>query len=351
MTLLSIPATAGRRTRSTSARSRAWDACRTSRPSWTRTRRSRPAKLYQDKTAVTAADLLNDCVVPFFDDHGIRLLRVLTDRGTEFCGIADAHPYELYSRNRRHRAYEDEGAATATNGICERFHKTVLDEFYRIKISQEALHESRRTSGRPRRVDRPVQRGKNAPGSVVFRKNAAENFPRQPGSGKRENGRICGLNRRRNPAKTVSIHRTPSGWRSLRLSDQVSTSTLPRRPDRRRCHLRSRPPRRPQDRPRRSVPTKAEGGDDDDRLNANTSARTLLEIRPGPVVDNQNRKRRRFAPTAMRANHLNQTPRETSLRSDRDAPKRVIAMAGMRNMCDDNARFAGVGRLHPSPRA
>ncbi len=51
-------------------------------------------------------------------------MRVLTDRGTEFCGIADAHPYELYLAIRRHRAYEDEGAATATNGICERFHKT-----------------------------------------------------------------------------------------------------------------------------------------------------------------------------------------------------------------------------------
>jgi len=34
-------------------------------------------------------------VVPFYDEHGIRLSRVLTDRGTEFCGT-QSHEYELY---------------------------------------------------------------------------------------------------------------------------------------------------------------------------------------------------------------------------------------------------------------
>jgi winged helix-turn helix protein len=41
------------------------------------------AKLYDRKTPITAADLLNDRVVPFFDAHDIKLLRVLTDRGSE----------------------------------------------------------------------------------------------------------------------------------------------------------------------------------------------------------------------------------------------------------------------------
>jgi hypothetical protein len=53
------------------------------------------AKLYDRKTPITAAEILNHRVVPFFDEHGIRLSRMLTDRGTEFCGT-QRHEYELY---------------------------------------------------------------------------------------------------------------------------------------------------------------------------------------------------------------------------------------------------------------
>jgi len=54
------------------------------------------AKLYDRKTPLTAADLLNDRVVPFFDRHEVKLSRVLTDRGTEYCGNPEHHAYELY---------------------------------------------------------------------------------------------------------------------------------------------------------------------------------------------------------------------------------------------------------------
>jgi len=54
------------------------------------------AKLYDRKTPITAADLLNDRVLPFFDSHEIKLLRVLTDRGSEYCGNPERHEYELY---------------------------------------------------------------------------------------------------------------------------------------------------------------------------------------------------------------------------------------------------------------
>ena len=88
------------------------------------------AKLYDRKTPITAAELLNDRVIPFFDEHEIPLCRVLTDRGTEYCGNPEHHEYELYL------AIEDidhtKARSPQTNGICERFHKTVLDEFYRI---------------------------------------------------------------------------------------------------------------------------------------------------------------------------------------------------------------------------
>ena len=53
------------------------------------------AKLYTRKTPLTAADILNDRVIPFFDEHGIRVDRILTDRGTEYCGAHDRHEYEL----------------------------------------------------------------------------------------------------------------------------------------------------------------------------------------------------------------------------------------------------------------
>lgn len=53
-------------------------------------------KLYDRKNAFVAADMLNDKVVPFFEDHGIQLLRILTDRGSEHCGNREHHEYQLY---------------------------------------------------------------------------------------------------------------------------------------------------------------------------------------------------------------------------------------------------------------
>lgn len=90
------------------------------------------AKLYSDKTPITAADLLNDRVVPFFEQHGIPLSRILTDRGTEYCGTADRHPYELYLAVEDIDHTRTKTKNPQTNGICERFNKTLLDEFYRV---------------------------------------------------------------------------------------------------------------------------------------------------------------------------------------------------------------------------
>ena len=90
------------------------------------------AKLYDRKTPITAADLLNDRVLPFFDDHGIAVGRMLTDRGTEFCGNPESHDYELYLAVENIDHTRTKAKSPQTNGICERFHKTVLDEFYRV---------------------------------------------------------------------------------------------------------------------------------------------------------------------------------------------------------------------------
>src|SRR5215203_3366850 len=94
------------------------------------------AKLYDRKTPITAAEILNDRVVPFFDEHGIRLFRVLTDRGTEFCG-SDSHEYELYLAVEDIDHTRTKAKSPQTNGICERFHRTVLDEFYRVAFRKK----------------------------------------------------------------------------------------------------------------------------------------------------------------------------------------------------------------------
>ncbi|MEW6301720.1 MAG: IS481 family transposase [Thermodesulfobacteriota bacterium] len=95
------------------------------------------AKLYDRKTPLTAADLLNDRVLPFYEAHGIPLCRVLTDRGTEYCGVPDRHEYELYLAVEDIDHTRTKTRSPQTNGICERFHKTVLNEFYRVAFRKK----------------------------------------------------------------------------------------------------------------------------------------------------------------------------------------------------------------------
>lgn len=95
------------------------------------------AKLYDRKTPITAADLLNDRVVPFFESHGIPLCRILTDRGTEYCGNPERHEYELYLAVEDIDHTRTKAKSPQTNGIVERFHKTVLNEFYRVTFRKK----------------------------------------------------------------------------------------------------------------------------------------------------------------------------------------------------------------------
>ena len=95
------------------------------------------AKLYDRKTPITAADLVNDRVVPFYDAREVRLCRVLTDRGTEYCGNPEHHEYELYLALEDIDHSRTKTKSPQTNGIVERFHKTVLDEFYRIAFRKK----------------------------------------------------------------------------------------------------------------------------------------------------------------------------------------------------------------------
>ena len=94
-------------------------------------------KLYDRKNALVAADMLNDRVLPFFEAHDIPLLRVLTDRGTEYCGAREHHEYQLYLAVEDIDHSRTKARSPQSNGICERFHKTVLQEFYQVAFRKK----------------------------------------------------------------------------------------------------------------------------------------------------------------------------------------------------------------------
>lgn len=94
-------------------------------------------KLYDRKNALVAADTLNDRVLPLYEEHGIPLLRILTDRGTEYCGSREHHEYELYLAIENIDHTKTKARSPQTNGICERFHKTVLQEFYQVAFRKK----------------------------------------------------------------------------------------------------------------------------------------------------------------------------------------------------------------------
>ena len=99
------------------------------------------AKLYTTKTPITAADLLNDRVLPFYEQHQLPLLRILTDRGTEYCGKAETHDYQLYLAINDIEHTKTKAKSPQTNGICERFHKTILQEFYQVTFRKKIYRD------------------------------------------------------------------------------------------------------------------------------------------------------------------------------------------------------------------
>ena len=95
------------------------------------------AKVYVEKTAVIAADFLNDKVLPFFDERGMRVLRVLTDRGTEYCGVPEHHPYELFCYLNDVEHSKTKVRHPQTNGCTERLNQIILEEFYQVAFRKK----------------------------------------------------------------------------------------------------------------------------------------------------------------------------------------------------------------------
>lgn len=97
-------------------------------------------KLYTEKSAITAADVLNDRVLPFYTDQGIEIQRILTDRGTEYCGKPEHHAYQLYLGIENIDHAKTKVRSPQTNGMCERFHRTMKQEFYDIAFRKRIYH-------------------------------------------------------------------------------------------------------------------------------------------------------------------------------------------------------------------
>ena len=95
------------------------------------------AKLYTEKTAITAAHALNEIVLPWYNSQAVSLLRILTDRGTEYCGKVEEHAYQLFLAIENIDHSKTKARSPQTNGLCERFHKTMKNEFYDIAFRKK----------------------------------------------------------------------------------------------------------------------------------------------------------------------------------------------------------------------
>jgi len=95
------------------------------------------AKVYPDKTALAATDALNDKVLPFFDEHNMASLRILTDRGTEYCGRTETHPYQLFLHLNSIEHTKTKVRHPQTNGSTERLNQIVQNEFYKVAFRKK----------------------------------------------------------------------------------------------------------------------------------------------------------------------------------------------------------------------
>jgi transposase InsO family protein len=87
-----------------------------------------------------AVSVLYNDALPFYEEREIPVGAVLTDNGKEFCGT-DTHPYELFLALAEIEHRRTKVNCPRTNGFVERFHRTVLDEFFRVKL-RTTLYES-----------------------------------------------------------------------------------------------------------------------------------------------------------------------------------------------------------------
>ena len=96
--------------------------------------------LYTAKTPITAADLLNDRVLPFHEEHDLPMLRIKTDQGTDYCSRVDRHDFQLFLAINDIDHTKTKVKSPQTDGMCERFHKTILQDYYQVTFRKKLFH-------------------------------------------------------------------------------------------------------------------------------------------------------------------------------------------------------------------
>ncbi len=61
----------------------------------------------------------------------------MTDRGTEYCGKREHHEYQLYLTIEDIDHTKTKAKSPQTNGTCERFHKTMQNEFFFVAFRKK----------------------------------------------------------------------------------------------------------------------------------------------------------------------------------------------------------------------
>jgi transposase InsO family protein len=89
-------------------------------------------RLYTSKLPLTAVHVLNTDVLPHFEAYEARIETILSDNGREFCGRRDHHPYELFLQLEGIEHRTTKVRRPQSNGFVERFHRTLLDEHFRV---------------------------------------------------------------------------------------------------------------------------------------------------------------------------------------------------------------------------
>lgn len=111
-------------------------------------------KLYLFKVPMTAVDVLNDRVL-FYEEHGVAIEHLPTDNGRENCGKPLSYPFELYLAIQQIEHRRTQIGSPQTNGFCERFHRTVKEEFFSVTFRRTREHRS--AAARPRHRPRILQ--------------------------------------------------------------------------------------------------------------------------------------------------------------------------------------------------
>jgi transposase InsO family protein len=83
------------------------------------------------------AEFLNNKVLQYFDEHGISILRVLTNNGREYCGIKDSHHYQLFLYLNDIEHTRTKVRYPQTNGATEKLNQTIKNDFFSVAFRKK----------------------------------------------------------------------------------------------------------------------------------------------------------------------------------------------------------------------